>query len=157
MQIAVECLVEAPPEVVFAAAADISNWPRFISGVQSVELLTPGPVAVGTRFRETRIMFGRQATEEMTVAEIEPPHRLVLTAFNHGTAYRAEHLFAAEGAGTRIDARLRGPAGRRSLARLLTPLGLLFLGTLRRQLEPTSPISGARPSGGTAMAPRDPA
>ena len=134
MQVAVECLVEAPPEVAFAAAVDISNWPRFISGVQSVELLTPGPVAVGTSFRETRIMFGRQATEEMTFAEIAPPDRFVLTAFNHGTAYRAEHLFAAEEPGTRMTLVFEGrPAT--LLSRLFAPLGWLFLGTLKRQLE----------------------
>ena len=134
MQIAVECFVETPPEVAFAAAVDISNWPRFISGIQSVALLTPGPVAVGTSFRETRIMFGRQATEEMTFAEIEPPHRFVLTAFNHGTAYRAAHLFAPEGAGTRMTLVFEGrPAT--LLSRLFAPLGWLFLGTLKRQLE----------------------
>ena len=110
MQVAVECLVEAPPEVAFAAAVDISNWPDSFPAFKASRLLTPGPVAVGTSFRETRIMFGRQATEEMTFAEIAPPDRFVLTAFNHGTAYRAEHLFAARGPGTN-DARLRGTAG----------------------------------------------
>ena len=134
MQIAVECFVETPPDVAFSAAIDISDWPRFISGVQSVELLTPGPVGAGTRFRETRSMFGRQATEDMTLAEIEPPRRFLLTAFNHGTAYRAENLFAPEGAGTRMTLVFEGrPAT--LLARLFAPLGWLFLGTLKRQLE----------------------
>jgi hypothetical protein len=131
MQVAVECPVEAPPDVAFAASIDVSNWPRFISGIQSVAVPTPGPVAAGTRFLETRVMFGRQATEEMTFAEIAPPDRLVLTAFNHGTAYRAEHLFAAEGAGTLVfEGRPAAP-----LSRLFAPLGWLFLGTLKRQLE----------------------
>ena len=134
MQIAVECFVEAPPDAAFSTAIDISNWPRFISGVQSVELLTPGPVAAGTRFRETRSMFGRQATEDMTLAQVEPPHRFLLTAFNHGTAYRVGHLFAPEARGTRTTLVFEGrPAT--LLARLFTPLGWLFLGTLKRQLE----------------------
>lgn len=134
MQIAVECFVEVPPDAAFSTAIDISNWPRFISGVQSVELLTPGPLAVGTRFRETRSMFGRQATEDMTLAQVEPPHRFLLTAFNHGTAYRAERLFAPEAAGTRATLVFEGrPAT--LLARLFAPLGRLFLGTLERQLE----------------------
>lgn len=133
MQIAVECFIEAPPDAAFSTAIDISNWPRFISGVKGVELLTPGPVAAGTRFRETRSMFGRQATEDMTLAQIEPPHRFLLTAFNHGTAYRAEHLFASKATGTRTTLVFEGrPA---TLARLFAPLGWLFLGTLKRQLE----------------------
>jgi carbon monoxide dehydrogenase subunit G len=134
MQIAVECSVEAPPDAAFSTAIDISGWPRFISGVQSVELLTPGTVAAGTRFRETRSMFGRQATEDMTVAQIEPPRRFLLTAFNHGTAYRAEHLFAPEAAGTRMTLVFEGRPST-LLARLFAPVGWLFLGTLKRQLE----------------------
>jgi len=78
MQIAVRCFVEAPPDAAFSTAIDISNWPRFISSVQSVELLTPGPVAAGTRFRETRSMFGRQASEDMTLAQIDPPRYVAI-------------------------------------------------------------------------------
>ena len=134
MQIAVKCFVETPPDAAFSTAIDISNWPRFISSVQSVELLTPGPVAAGTRFRETRSMFGRQASEDMTLAQIEPPRRFLLTAFNHGTAYRAEHLFAPEAAGTRTTLVFEGQPAT-LLARLFAPLGWLFLGSLKRQLE----------------------
>jgi hypothetical protein len=116
------------------AATDVANWPRFISGIQSVELLTPGPVVVGARFRETRVMFGRQATEEMTFAEFEPPRRFVLAAFNHGTAYRAEHVFAPHGAGSHATLTFAGQPTT-TLAQLTAPLGRLFLGTLKRQIE----------------------
>ena len=62
-----------------------------------------------------------------------PPHRLVLTAYNHGTAYRAEHLFAPQGAGTNLTLTFAGLP--QSLpARLFAPLGYLMLGALRRQL-----------------------
>ena len=133
MRITVEATIHAPPDVTFALVADIPGWPRVISGIQSVDMLTPGPVAVGTRFRETRVIFGRQATEEMTVAEIEAPRRLILTAFNHGTAYRAEHLFDAHGSGTKLELAFEGRPVT-LLARLFAPLGLLFQGTVRRQL-----------------------
>ncbi len=133
MRMSVETLIDAPPQVVFAAIADIESWSSMISAISEIVLLTPGPVAVGTRFRETREMFGRKATEEMTVAEIEPPRRLVLTAFNHGTAYRVEHLLAAEGTGTRVTLAFEGRPVTLA-ARLLMPLGLLFRGTVRRQL-----------------------
>jgi uncharacterized protein YndB with AHSA1/START domain len=134
MRMSVETLIDAPPHVVFAILADIQTWPLVLSAIVEVTLLTPGPVAVGTRFRETREMFGRKATEEMTVAEIEPPRRLVLTAFNHGTAYRVEHLLAAEGLGTRVTLAFEGRPVTLG-ARLLMPLGLLFAGTVRRQLR----------------------
>lgn len=134
MQIGIDALVEAPPEVVFATVADIPAWPRYISSIERIEMLTPGPVAPGLHFREVRTMFGRQATEEMTVAELTPPLRLVLTAFNHGTAYRAEHLCEPQGRQTRLRLVFEGRPVT-LLARLFTPLGLLFAGSVRRHLE----------------------
>ena len=106
-------------------------------------MLTPGPVAVGTSFRETRIMFGRQATEEMTFAEVEPPHRFVFTAFNHGTAYRAEHTFAADARGTRMRLAFEGQPST-LVSRLFAPLGRLFAGTVQRQIRGRSRRSERR-------------
>ena len=108
MRIIVEVRVSAPVERVFAAATDIPCWPETIEAITRVEMLTEGPVAVGTRFREARTMFGREETEEMTVQELTPPERFVLTAENHGTRYRAVHTFVAEGSGTRLKLAFEG-------------------------------------------------
>ena len=51
--------VDAPPEVVFAHASDFRRAPEFITAIAKMEILTSGPVGAGTRFRETRMMFGR--------------------------------------------------------------------------------------------------
>ena len=59
--------VNAPPELVFAKASDFANAPSFIGAIKKVEILTPGPIQAGTRFKETRVMFKREATEEMEV------------------------------------------------------------------------------------------
>jgi uncharacterized protein YndB with AHSA1/START domain len=133
MQIVVEALANAPPKAVFRAAADIAAWPRFMSAVETVEVLTPGAVTLGTRFRQTRSMFGRRASEEMTVASLEPPRRLVLTAHNHGTAYRLVHEFALAGTGTRVSLTFSGQPAT-LMARLLAPLGAMMQGAVRRQL-----------------------
>jgi len=133
MQVGIEAVIEAPFATVFAAVADIPAWPQFISGIESVEMLIGGPVAAGMRFRETRVMFGRRATEEMMVAEIAPPRRLVLTALNHGAAYRVEHLLEPAGAHTRLRLVFEGRPVT-LVARLLMPLGLLFRGAVKHQL-----------------------
>jgi uncharacterized membrane protein len=134
MQTEIEDFANAPADIVFHAAADIASWPRFISSIAAIEVLTPGAVGPGTRFRETRVMFGRRATEEMTVADFQPPQQLVLTAFNHGTAYRVEHAFAPDGAGTRLRLTFKGRP-RTLLALAMLPLGLLFMGSVKRQLQ----------------------
>lgn len=79
-------------------------------------------------------MFGRQATEEMTVAELQPPSRFVLTAQNHGTRYRAEHLVTARGQ-DHCHVKLTFEGQPTTLAaRLMNPLALLMRGTVSKQL-----------------------
>lgn len=101
-QVSVERTVAAPPQRVFAASIDIPRWPEVVPAIQEVELLTDGPVRVGTRFRETRVLFGREATETMEVLELEAPHRYLLGAESHGSRYRTEFRFEPAGDGTRI-------------------------------------------------------
>ena len=70
--------------------------------IERVEVLTPGPMGVGTRFRETRRMMGREATEEMTVTAFDPPRGYTLGAQSHGCRYRTELRFEPSGSGTRM-------------------------------------------------------
>jgi hypothetical protein len=134
MQCSVERLIAAPCEIVFAIVSDIPRWPEVVSSIERIEMLTPGPVALGSRFRETRRMYGREATEEMTVSELVPPERFVLTAENHGTRYRAEHTFARAHDATRLTLVFSvEPVS--VFARLLSPLGRLMLGHLKKQIE----------------------
>jgi len=126
--------IAAPPDVVFAQVADIERWPQTVRAIEDIELITAGPVRVGTRFRETRTMFGRKAAEEMTVAEFDPPRRFVLTAENHGTRYVATHAVEPVADGSRLVLAFEGVPVTLA-ARLFSVIGSLFTGALRRQLN----------------------
>lgn len=116
--ITVSSFVNAPAERVFAAYCDFEHASSFVSAITRVEMLTPGPVRAGTKFRETRVMMGKEATEEMTVAEFDPPRRYALTASSCGTDYTSTFLFTPEGAGTRVSCEFEGRP-RTALARVL--------------------------------------
>lgn len=133
MKLSLVSRIDAPPQAVFAIMADIPRWHQVFAKIESIEMLTSGPVAVGTRFRETRTMFGKSATEEMTVAELVPSHRLVLTAFSHGTAYRTERIVEPSAGGSTMMLDFEGrPMS--LFARLMTPVGWLFLGHVKKQI-----------------------
>lgn len=86
-EIALTRRIDAPRERVWAVLTDVRHAPRTLSGVDSVDLLTDGPYAVGTRWRETRTMLGRSETQEMWVAENDPRRRTVVRARSGGTDY----------------------------------------------------------------------
>lgn len=85
--IVVKETVQAPIDRVFEALSDIPHAAEHISGLDRVEMLTEGPVGVGTRWRETRTLFGREATEEMWITDFDPPHGYTAEARSHGTYY----------------------------------------------------------------------
>lgn len=104
----VDCHIAAPPDVVFARASDFRRAPETVTAITRMEILTSGPVGVGMRFRETRVLFGREATEEMTITAFEPPRRYTLSAESHGSRYHTELSFAPDGQGTRMTMTFQG-------------------------------------------------
>ncbi|MEE1824697.1 SRPBCC family protein [Streptomyces sp. BE20] len=80
----------APADRVWRSMTDLESMPQVLSGVDSVEVLTPGPFGVGTRWRETRRMLGKSATEEMWVTVCDAPVRYVAEADNAGMHYVSE-------------------------------------------------------------------
>lgn len=99
-QFSVRRSIAAPIDVVFAQVSDFANAPKHCSGINRVEMLTDGPVRVGTRFKETRVMFGKEATEVMEVIALTPPHGYVLGSEACGCRYRREIRLAPAANGT---------------------------------------------------------
>jgi carbon monoxide dehydrogenase subunit G len=124
--------VNAAPEAVFAALADIPGAPTRIGAIKKVEMLTEGPVRVGTRFRETRVMFGKEATETMEVAEIDPPRRITMVADSCGTAYRTSMNVRPAATGSTITWSMEATP-HSTFARILSPLmGWMMSGMVRK-------------------------
>lgn len=96
--------VHAPADRVFEAVSDMPNAADRVSGITRIEMLSDGPVGAGTRWRETRTMFGREATEEMWITEFDPPNRYVVEARSHGAHYLTPVTVEPVGAGlTRLS------------------------------------------------------
>jgi len=53
----------------YGGMAHIDNFRKAVPGITSVEFLSETRSGVGTRFRETRVMNGREATVELEVTE----------------------------------------------------------------------------------------
>ncbi len=132
--ISVSCQVNAPAERVFAHATNFAETASFIEGISKSEVLTDGPVGVGTRFRETRIMFKRECTEEMEITEFEPNERYVLQADSHGSLYVTTITFTPEDGGTNVTMDFRAEA-HSLMAKLMTPLAKMMTNTMKKCVE----------------------
>jgi carbon monoxide dehydrogenase subunit G len=80
--------VAAPASAVWQVITDLPHWSEVVAGIDSVERLdTADGFGVGTRWRETRTMYGRTATEEMEVTAVEPGRSYTTQARNGSTLY----------------------------------------------------------------------
>ena len=123
--------IEAPPEVVFEIASDFYHAAENIQGIESLEVLDGGPIGVGTRFRETRVMFGKASTEEMEITGFDPPHSYTVEGESCGAHFLFEYRFEGDIAGTNV--RLEVETRPLSLfAKLMSPLSGLMIGAMRK-------------------------
>lgn len=123
--------VDAPPSLVFQLFTDLEHAPERVSGITRLEILTPGPVGIGTRFRESRRMFGHEATEELEITAFEPGKHYDLRTRSGGTEYRSTYRFSPEGPGTRVEVDFESEP--LSLAaKLMSPIASSHTGTMKK-------------------------
>ncbi len=127
----------ASPERVWSIVTAIEQAPSVISGITSVERLDEGTgFGVGTRWREVRRMFGKQATEEMVVTEVDAGRSYVTEARSHGARYRTVVSVEPSSAGGSRIAITFGAEPERAVARVVAAtLGRLFERATRTALE----------------------
>lgn len=82
--------VRAPPKVAWDVLTDLDAAVKRIDAITSIERLGGPRFGVGTRWRETRTMFGREATEEMEVTAVEEGRSYTVEAHSSGTDYESE-------------------------------------------------------------------
>lgn len=125
--------IQASADRVFAVLTDLERAGDWMPGFVRIEVLTPGPIRIGTTFRETRKMFGREAVEQFEVTDLDPPRLLGLTvdgtkgSSGKGT-FRFRHLLVTEGSTTivRLEGTIEG------LGRVAEFFGRLFMGTMTK-------------------------
>ena len=79
--------IDAPVELVFRTVAEIDNFSQAIPHIVDVEFLSDARTGVGSRFRETRLMMGREASTILEVTEYVENERVRLVSDEGGTVW----------------------------------------------------------------------
>ena len=127
----------APPARVFAALAEPDGLRAWMPNLVRIEPVGGVASGVGARFRETRRMFGREASEEFQVTAHEPPSRLGLRVDgSQGSSgsgvYDFEYRLAPAGEG---ETRLELDASITGTSRVMRWLGWLLGGMYRKMID----------------------
>lgn len=130
-QVVVTRSIHAPIDLVFDTVADIRNFSKVQPQIVGCEFLTDVHVGVGTRFRETRLMHGKEATTELEVTEYVPNDRVRLVADSHGTVWDTVFTVAEESGHTTLTMTM----DTRSYKLVSKLLNLLIMGMVKKAVE----------------------
>ena len=128
--------VKAPADAVWDVLTDLEGSPETISGITAVERLDElEGFAVGTKWRETRVLFGKEATEVMEVTEIDPGRSYTVYAASRGNEYTSIMSVEPAGEGSTVGMSfVATPTG--GFSRLMaSTIGKMFEGTTRKAIE----------------------
>ena len=142
-------LVAAPIPAVFAAFTDFEHAAAHVKDIVRIEMLTPGPVGVGTKFKETRKMFGKESTETMEVTAFAPNQLVELSANSCGAEIKSRFTFSPDGPATRVGVDVQTRA-LTFTAKLFRPLAFVMMGAVkacvRRDVEQLKAAVEAAPA-----------
>jgi len=90
MNLSSSVVIERPPEKVWNVITDFKNCSNFITSIVKVEILNqPKDSLLGFKWKETRVMFGKEATEIMWITDYVENKYYQARAESHGSIYKS--------------------------------------------------------------------
>jgi len=132
--VAVSNEIAAPLERVFQTFTDIEHGPTRVSGIKNIQMMTPGPIHVGTRWLETREVLGRLDPAEMEITAFERNRMYTITHHKAGVRIDTTFWFEASGDRTKVTVEFELDAGGLPPG-LLAPLGWAIGGKVEKVLS----------------------
>jgi len=113
--------IAAPIDRVFETIADVENFKRAIPHIIRIEFLSERRIGVGTRFRETRLMKGKEADTELEVTEYVANERIRMVTDSHGTIWDSVFVVTEVPEGTELTLTMEAKP-HQLIAKLMNPL-----------------------------------
>ena len=127
--------VNASPERVWQIITDLEGSQRVITGIIDIERLDGGRTfGVGTRWRETRKMMGKTATEEMTVTAVDPGRSYHTRAGNSKVEYESTMFVLPSDGGAIVGMSFSGEPKTTGGKIMAATIGRLFAGATRKMM-----------------------
>jgi uncharacterized membrane protein len=135
MTITVSEEINAPRERIWNIITDIDTWADTIAGIVSIEVINrPETGIVGLKWKEKRVLFGREAVETMWITAAEPNSWYETKAENHGAIYSTR--LSLDDSSGRVVLTMAFSAKATTIAsKLMSVMSFMFNGTMRKMLQ----------------------
>jgi len=95
--------IDRPPRDVFAVISDPTQATRFLDNITESLKLADGPIAVGTVFRETRVVGGKESSADLVISAYEPDTHAGVSTEAEGIRVVYHYRLTPDGGGTRLE------------------------------------------------------
>ncbi len=127
--------IARPTDEVFSYVADYRNDPAWRAEVRDMRILSDGPSGVGSRVRETAVLWGGRVVTESVISAHEPNRRVAFEAIAGPFRVGGSRTLEPVEGGTRLTYELEWRPRSRA-ARLIAPaMGRSFQRTLDGNVE----------------------
>lgn len=112
--------IDRSPDEVFAVISDPREAVAFLENITDSTKTTDGPIGVGTTFRETRVVGGKESSADLLVVAHEPSSRVGISTEAEGITVTYDYRLTPDRGGTRLDWTCELEAG--GLRRMMLPM-----------------------------------
>jgi carbon monoxide dehydrogenase subunit G len=123
--------IHAPVDLVFQTISDIQNFSKVVPDIVKYEYLSDTKTGVGTRFRETRLMKGKEISTDLEVTEYHPNERIRMVTDSHGTVWDSVFTVHQKGKDTVLNLTMTANAYK-IMPKLINPI---MKGFFKKSLE----------------------
>tara|TARA_B100000508_G_scaffold130948_1_gene118711 strand:+ start:4206 stop:4664 length:459 start_codon:yes stop_codon:yes gene_type:complete len=90
MELSVSVEINKPREEVWKAIVDFENCSNYIESITDLQVLEkPADTLIGFKWKETRVLFGKEATETMWITDYVENEYYQTRAESHGSIYKS--------------------------------------------------------------------
>lgn len=147
-KVEVQIWIDCPVAEVYAYVADLDRWPEWRTDVIGGELLTQGPMRVGSRARGTAKVLGRPVSIDVEVTALEPGAALGYRPVKGPLRTNNLYTFESQDGGTLVV--LTDEIGLNGIFRVLLPVMPAFVRSVyRKNLAGLKAALESQPSYGT--------
>ena len=149
MNISVDIAINGTKEDIWNVITDIDNAVHNISAIEEIEVLErPAEGLVGLKWRETRTLFGKSATEVMWITDVKENEYYKTRAENHGAVYISTLLVSGVGSQSKLTMNFSGETQGFVAKLMAVTFGMLFksatVKALKKDLEDIKAVVEAK-------------